>query len=421
MTRTAVGAALLGLGIAGGWFARSWAATDDPFRPLETLVRVIGLVETTYVDPIGTDELVGHALRGLTARLDPHSAWLDAASWDAAQREAHGTRAGLGLEVRFVDGGAEVTRVLPGGPAERAGVERGDVLVAIDGGPVDADAARASFLGERGQEVVLTVQRPGEAATRKVRARRDVVRVPAVADGALAPGVGYVRIATFSAGAAVAVDAALARLPPDTRSLVLDLRDNGGGLLDEAVAVADRFLADGTIVRTVGRVAGANDTRSATPGAWAGDVVVLVNGRSASAAEVVAAALQDRGRARLVGTRTYGKGTVQTVYEHRDGSALRLTVARYLTPSGAPVAPREGRAPDVLVPWPGEGSPRDALRAALDALDVDEADKQALRAHVDALPDAELRAVRSPIPWELPVADRLASDPQLAAALALLR
>jgi carboxyl-terminal processing protease len=144
---------------------------------------------------------------------------------------------------------------------------------------------------------------------------------------------------------------------------------------------------------------------------------VLVNGRSASAAEVVAAALQDRGRARLVGTRTFGKGTVQTVYEHRDGSALRLTVARYLTPSGAPVAPREGRTPDVVVPWPGEGSPRDALRAAIEALDVEEADRVSLRAHVDALPDAELRSVRSPIPWDLPLQERLPVDPQLAAAL----
>lgn len=422
--RALAAAALVSAGLTAGWFAHGWAASEaDPYAPIDTLVRAIGLVQTSYVDERPTEALVGAALRGVVHELDPHSAWLPPEAWRDAQRESDGTRAGIGVEVRFEDRGAVVTRVIPGGPAARDGVERGDVIIAIDGQPLDVSAIQAgeAFAGDRGEPVVLSLLRAGSA--QELRTVRDRVRVPAVTLGTVEPGLLWARVATFQAGAGAELEAALTRAAAEgpVERLILDLRDNPGGLIEEAVAVADLFLADGPIVQIEGRVAGAQGSYAAGPGAWTGPLVVLVNGRSASAAEVVAAALQDRGRARLVGTPTFGKGTVQTVFEHRDGSALKLTVARYRTPSGQPVATREGRVPDVLVPWPGEGSAADKLRAAIEGLEVSEGTRAELTTLVDALPNAELRQVRSPIPWEAPLADRVILDPQLTAAIIEVR
>lgn len=410
--------------LGGAWLgARAAQHAQDPYDSLDTLVRVIGLVQTTWVDEIGTDELVEAALQGMIDRLDPHSAWMTPAAYRDLQRETHGAYTGLGVEVRLTDEGPRVTRVLPGSPASRDGIAVGDLILGVDGQGLQAVAledVHRALVGPRGQPTEVQVQRPGDATPRTIQTVRDRVEAPNVQVESLDADVVYARLVQFREGAADDLERQLAHHlgAHPSKALVLDLRDNPGGLLTEAVATADLFLAEGTLVSTTGRVAGERRTYAAAPDALELPVVVLVNGRSASAAEIVAAALQDTRRGRLVGTRTYGKGSVQTVFEHRDGSALKLTVGRYLTPSGEPVAPRDGRLPDLVVPWPGEDTSLDDLREAIVALEtLSDPQRQDLLALVDGLPNAELRMLRSPIPWEGTPATRLARDPQLAAAL----
>jgi carboxyl-terminal processing protease len=237
-------------------------------------------------------------------------------------------------------------------------------------------------------------------------------------------GLAYARLILFQRGAAGELERALARLSSERplSGLILDLRDNPGGLLDEAVSVADLFLDDGVIVSTWGRLESERAEHRATPGGVpaALPVVTLINGYSASASEIVAAALQETGRATLVGTRTYGKGSVQTMYEHLDGSALKLTIGRYYTPSGNPVAPEDGRAPDLVVAWPVATTTRSKLKARLTEVGLSAAERDELTALVDALPDDPPRG-RPAIPFDLPLAERPSRDPQLAAALLMLR
>ena len=410
-------------GVAGGAAVGARAASQqaDPYRDLDTLVRVIGLVENGWVEERDTEDLVDSALRGMVADLDPHSRWLSAEEWSALNARTEGETTGLGVEVRLDAEGATITHVLPDSPAERDGLREGDVVLAIDGAPVDARTVQEGLLQPRG-EILLTVRRDGEE--REVRTMRQAVEVPAVTWDRTEDDLGYVRLARFSRGAAESLSEALGSLsePTPLRGLVLDLRDNTGGLLGEAVGTADLFLEDGLIVETASRLPAEVRTYEASPGAFEAPVVVLVNGLSASASEVVAAALQDRGVATLVGEPTYGKGSVQTVYEHRAGGALKLTIGRYLTPSGAPVAPRQGRAPDVEVSLTVGSDPLAALRADLEAHDELSSKARAeLLAHLDALPPTEFRSARSEIPWTGTLAERSAADPQLAAALGVLR
>ncbi|MCB9662656.1 MAG: PDZ domain-containing protein [Alphaproteobacteria bacterium] len=271
-------------------------------------------------------------------RLDDPEAYRD------LQRETHGAYTGLGVEVRLTDEGPRVTRVLPGSPASRDGITVGDLILEVDGQRLEAsemEEVNRALLGPRGQPARLQVRRAGDGSDHTIQTVRDRVEAPNVDVDALAPGIAYARMVQFREGAAADLERQLARHVAEgpVEALVLDLRDNPGGLLTEAVATADLFLSEGPIVSTTGRVEGERRAFEATPDSLGVPVVVLVNGRSASAAEIVAAALQDTRAGRLVGTRTYGKGSIQTVFEHRDGSALKLTVGRYLTPSGTPVAP----------------------------------------------------------------------------------
>jgi carboxyl-terminal processing protease len=215
-----------------------------------------------------------------------------------------------------------------------------------------------------------------------------------------------------------AVKRAVAAANPSAKALVLDLRDNPGGLLEEAVKVADLFLDTGPIVSTRGRMM-AERVYPATPGGYPATlpVVVVVNGQSASASEIVTGALQDTGRAAVVGTPTYGKGSVQTVFGYADGSALKLTIALYFTPSGAPVAPKEGRKPDVVVDLPGRPDPRDALRDRLVSTQLTSAERGELLALIAELPPSP--ATRRAVPWTLEGAARLQADPPLRAAVDL--
>jgi carboxyl-terminal processing protease len=307
--------------------------------------------------------------------LDPHSAFFTPDEMRAIDEEADGRFGGVGLEVETREGALIVLAPIEGGPAHRAGLRAGDVLVAADGhalrGASLLDAARR-LRGAPGTALVLTVRRAGEPAARELRLVREMIEVEAVAARLAGPDVGVVRVRQFRAGAAGEVARAIEALErgaePRLRALVLDLRDNPGGLLDEAAAVADLFLAEGPIVRTVGRGGRELQEVRARRGGTRADVAlaVLVNRGSASAAEIVAGALRDHGRAAIVGQRTFGKASVQKTIRLADGSGLRLTVAHYRTPRGRRIH-GAGIEPDVPVPAPAPDAPPGAPDAALEA------------------------------------------------------
>jgi len=421
---------LTGLGAGAVAGTAAVARAQDPYTDLDRLARFLTVIEADYVEPVSLGDLVDAALHGMTERLDAHSHWLSATEAAELLDETAGQVTGIGVDLRVDAGAAEVVRVLPNSPASRDGVAPGDRIVAIDGQPLQAlspEAVTQALTGARGTPVTVTVARGG--ATADIRTVRDRVDVTAVDGGLLAGGIAVVHLSQFSEGAARDVEAELRRLASrhgaPLTGAVLDLRDNPGGLLSEAVAVADLFLDEGPIVSTRGRDqleaadGSTRDHHEATPGGWPTlPLAVLVNGGSASAAEIVAAALQDTHRAPLVGTQTYGKGSVQRLYRHADGSALKLTVARYYTASGAPVSDHQGRIPDVVSEWPGEPGPRERLRARLAATAIPPADRDALHALVDALPP-DPPTVHA-IAWTLPFDERAPSDPQLAAAVRAL-
>lgn len=424
---TALVVALFMGGMLGGAWAGSAAAAraKDPYASVDTLVRVLGLIETTYVDEVPTEDLVSAAIDGMLDTLDPHSTWMSTHQWRDLQRETHGSYTGIGVEIRIEDGTPVVSKVLAGGPASREGFVEGDRILAVDGTDLedaDKEAISTALLGPRGSKTTIRVLREGWEAPKELSATRDEVRPPAVTVQRVNRTTVWARLQQFREGASAELRDALARADKDgLANLVLDLRDNTGGLLREAVAVGDLFLDDGVIVSTWGRVEGERKDYEATPGGLSPDVrvVVLVNGLSASASEVVAGALQDTGRATLVGERTYGKGSVQSIFEHRDGSALKLTIGRYYTPSGEPVAPRDGREPDVVVPWPTEVHAFDQLEARLQKDDVPEALRAELQALVDKAPKAHVKR-HAKIPWDVSLPDRLDVDPQLAEAIRVL-
>jgi len=310
-------------------------------------------VTSEYVEPVSDDQLDRAAAEGMVASLDPHSAFLDAAEYEAMRISTSGHYSGVGLEVAAQDGKVVVVTPIEGSPADRAGVRAGDVLLAIDGGAVEAarlDQAIERMRGFVGSSVHLSVSRDGEPEPLQFQLERSDVHVRTVRSESLPGRYGYVRITHFNDATPRDLGRQLAQLQAAAplAGLVLDLRGNPGGVLESAVTVADDFLESGVIVRAEGRTAesrfemraGGGDLLRAAP------LVVLVDRGSASAAEIVAGALRDHGRATLMGERTFGKGSVQTVVPLRDGLALKLTTSRYFTPSGASIHDR-GIDPDV--------------------------------------------------------------------------
>lgn len=416
-------AAVFGAGLSLGAVTgrAAVARAQDPFAGLERFALVLSRVEQSYYEEVDEDRLVQAAIRGMLGELDPHTRYLTPHQHQAVDDGAEGTSEGIGVEVEPVDGGVRIRRVSPNSPASLAGLNPGDLILAVDGQPLGGLAVGAvsdALKGPRGAPARLSVQRPGWTAPRDVTTIRDrVFNEPAEAF-ALPNGVVVVHLRQFQRGAAEAIQRAVTGANAAPTALVLDLRDNTGGLLDEAVKVTDLFLDTGTIVSTRGRVA-SERVYAASPGGYPATlpVVVVVNGMSASGSEIVAAALQDTGRGLLVGTQTYGKGSVQTVYGYADESALKLTIALYYTPSGAPVAPRDGRKPDLLVDLPRPPDPRAALEARLAQAKLPPAERDALLALVAELPPSE--RPRVPVPWDLTGSARLEADPPLRAAVDL--
>jgi carboxyl-terminal processing protease len=305
-------------------------------------------------------KLMQAAIRGMVEALDSHSTLLSTDEFEDMQVSTSGAYAGIGVEVAPAKDGVAVVRRMSNSPAERAGIHAGDVIVKIDGltvTPTDVDGAIARMRGPEGSTIDLVVQRSGVAAPLQFSIKRAHVQLQSVESELLMPDCGYLRINSFTDTTAGELERAVAHLEQGRSSpmpaFIIDLRNNPGGVLDAAVQIADDFLDHGTIVSAKGRAEDANFRIEARPGdiTHGAKLVLLVNGGSASASEILAAALHDNQRARLIGRRTYGKGTVQTIMPLSHGMALKITTSRYYTPSGISIN-GVGIVPDVALTGP---------------------------------------------------------------------
>ena len=366
---------LLGAGITLVATVRADQAVPTlAWQQANLFAEIYELIRRDYVDEMPDQTLMDGAVRGMVGTLDKYSEYLDAEQYEEMRANTSGAYSGVGIEVSTDAGVLVVVSTMEDSPAARAGILPGDTIIAVDDVPVTPDTlndAVDQMRGKPGERIKLTVRR-GTAAPLTFELRRRKVRVHSVTSRKLEAGYGYIRISEFNELTGDDFDAALKALQSDgaLRGLVLDLRDNPGGVLDAAVAVADEFLDGGTIVTAGGRAVDATFTISAQPG----DVLhgapldVLVDADSASAAEIVAGALQDHQRARLLGQTTFGKGSVQTVIPLEQGGALKLTTSHYRTPSGAYIDGR-GIMPDRTLPVAASPDDTDAaVRAALDDL-----------------------------------------------------
>ena len=337
--------------------AAAASASNIPLDEIRRYVAVYSAVKAAYVEPVDDEQLMHSAIRGLLLDLDPHSAYLEADATDDFEEQARGNYDGIGVEIfRQPDGSLRVIAPIDDTPAARAGVKAGDLIVAVDGKPLRAGEGDSStpLRGEAGTSVELTILRDGADEPVKLTVERQTIRIASVRSRMLEPGFGYLRVSTFQADTAADFERQLGELATQAggrlRGLVIDLRSNPGGLLNSAVQIADALLEDGGIVSTRGRIPVSDATFSATPGdrLHGAPVVVLVDAGSASASEVLAGALGDNGRARIVGSRTFGKGSVQTVLPLDNGDSVKLTTARYYTPDGRSIQAL-GIVPDVVL------------------------------------------------------------------------
>lgn len=419
-------AVLMGGLFLGQWTGKAvYAQVQAPYEGLDTFTRALTQIQVNYVEERSTEALLQAAIGGMTDALDEQSAYFDPETYARLKANTEGTGSGIGVTVQPSDAGLLITEIIQGGPADLAGVVEGDLLMAIDNQPIldwPLEKVAKRIQGPRGSEVLLSVQR--NEAQVNIPVIRDQVHTSAVQGRLVKPGLGYIRLEHFQRRSGQELLDEKARLEMLSggalQGLVLDLRSNPGGLLEEAVIVANHFLDSGTIVQTQGRLGVAtNEVHTAT----AADtdtqtrVIILVNGMSASASEIVAGSLQEAGRAQLVGEESYGKGSVQSYYEYPDNSALKLTIARYLLGSGRHLERGKGIAPDHLVALDSAPDPRAALLTRLESAEMADAERAELVALAKALP-APQRAPLSPS-FEGPVSERAENDAQLALALKL--
>ncbi|MFZ1343300.1 S41 family peptidase [Thiothrix eikelboomii] len=331
--------------------------TELPLEQLQKFTEVYARVKQDYVETPDSKEMINNAIRGMLTGLDPHSDYLDEESFKELQVGTSGEFGGLGIEVGMEDGFVKVISPIDDTPAQKAGLMAGDLIIRLDEAPVKGltlnDAVKL-MRGKPGTKIDLLIVREGKDKPFKVTLTRDVIKVQSVKSRLLEAGYGYVRISSFQAKTTDALIEAIHKLKAENkqnlRGIVLDLRNNPGGVLNAAVGVSDAFLNDGKIVYTEGRVEDAKMEYTATTGDEldGAPIVVLVNQGSASASEIVAGALQDHQRALIVGQKTFGKGSVQTVLPLDEKTALKLTTARYFTPAGRSIQ-AEGIKPDIDV------------------------------------------------------------------------
>ncbi len=328
-----------------------------PLDELRIFSEVFAKVKNDYVESIDDRELIENAIRGMLEGLDPHSAYLDKEHYEDLQEGTSGEFGGLGIEVGMEDGFVKVISPIDDTPAQRAGIKAGDLIIKLDEKSVKGMALNDAvklMRGKPGSDIIITVVREGEDKPMEITITRDVITVKSVRGKTLEPGYGYIRISNFQTHTAEDLRTSLEKLKKENdnglNGLILDLRNNPGGILNAAVGVSDLFLDNGLIVYTEGRIKDSKLTFTAKPTDMLKDapIIVLVNGGSASASEIVAGALQDHDRAIIMGERTFGKGSVQTILPMNDEAALKLTTARYYTPSGRSIQ-ASGIEPDIII------------------------------------------------------------------------
>lgn len=340
--------------VGSGFYRNLSARGEETYKGLKLFSDVIELVEKNYVDPVDSKELIEKAIQGMVHALDPHSSLLSPDDFKELQIDTQGEFTGIGVSISMRDGFVTVVSPIEGTPAYKAGIIAGDKIVKVDGNPTrDLREAVKMIRGPKGTEVVVTVAREDSIEPIDFKLVRDVIPVESVKAVVLKPGYGYIWITNFRDNTTDDLVTALENLEAGKmpiKGLILDLRDNPGGLLNQALEVTDLFVEEGQILSIKGREgknaqifnATTNKTKRKYP------MVVLINGGSASASEIVAGALQDQKRALILGTTSFGKGSVQSVEKLRDGYGLKLTIARYYTPSGRSIQAK-GIEPDILV------------------------------------------------------------------------
>lgn len=338
-------------------FRQSVDSTELPLEHLQKFTEVYARVRQDYVEAPDSKEMMNNAIRGMLTGLDPHSDYLDEEAFKELQVGTSGEFGGLGIEVGMEDGFVKVISPIDDTPAQRAGLEAGDLIIRLDDKPVKGmtlnDAVKV-MRGKPGSDIKLLVVREGKDKPFTVSITRDIIKVRSVKSRMLEEGYGYLRISSFQSRTTEALLEAIKKLKEtnkgELKGIVLDLRNNPGGVLNAAVGVSDAFLEDGKIVYTEGRVDDAKMEYNARSGDEinGSPIVVLVNQGSASASEIVSGALQDHKRALILGEQTFGKGSVQTVLPLDERTALKLTTARYFTPAGRSIQ-AEGIKPDIEI------------------------------------------------------------------------
>lgn len=328
-----------------------------PFEELRTFTEIFGRIKRDYVEPVSDKKLLEDAVRGMLSGLDPHSAYLVPEEYQELKEGTTGQFGGLGIEVTMENGFIKVVSPIDDTPAQRAGIKAGDLIIRLDDQPVKGmslvDAVK-KMRGEPGSAILLTVVREGEETPLKFTLTRAVIKIKSVKSRVLEKNYGYVRISSFQSGTGESLLEAISSLKKENggnlKGLVLDLRNNPGGVLNAAVEVSDAFLKSGLIVYTEGRIENSEMRFNASPDdvIEGAAMVVLINAGSASASEIVAGALQDQKRAVIMGEKSFGKGSVQTILPTSNGAAVKLTTARYYTPSGRSIQ-AEGIEPDIAL------------------------------------------------------------------------
>lgn len=384
-------------------------ADDLPLEEIQTFAEVFERIKRGYVEEVDDRTLLRNAMRGMLSELDPHSAYLDEEEYRSLRESTQGEFGGIGIEVGTENGQLIVITPIDDTPASRAGLLSRDVIVAIDGTPTDSLSLQEAvnlMRGEPGSQLRISVLRAGEESPREFTLTREVIRNESVKHEVLELGYGYLRISQFQSRTPEQARRSLERMAREQplEGLILDLRNNPGGVLQAAVGVADLFLDEGLIVYTEGRLSDTEMSFSASPETPAGDVplVVLINSGSASAAEIVAGALQDQRRGVIMGTESFGKGSVQQIMPLGNGEGLKLTTALYYTPNGRSIQ-AQGIEPDVEVV-------RGRLEVAEGQRQIREADLDGHLSGQDAMPRERTE-----------MSQRLREDYQLSEALNLLK
>ncbi|MEE4111620.1 MAG: S41 family peptidase [Desulfobacteraceae bacterium] len=387
----AVIAAVIFWTIGTGFDRQLAAENEETYEGLKLFSEVIELIQKNYVDEVDSKDLIEKAVQGMVRSLDPHSALLPPEAFEDLSIDTKGEFSGIGIHITMRDGFVTVISPIEGTPAYDAGIQAMDRIVRVDDKEVTELREAVNMMrGPKGSSVKVTIMREGVADPIEFNLVRDVIPIESVRASKLKPGYAYIRVTNFNSNTVDDLKAALKEIesdPQPLKGLIIDLRDNGGGLLDQSIKVADLFLDQGVILSIKGRQPGNVKEFSATPNDVVRDypIVILINGGSASASEIVVGALQDHHRALVLGTTTFGKGSVQTVETLREGYGLKLTIARYYTPSGRSIQAK-GIEPDIVVRkrFLDESELQNEEDARLKEKD--------LRNHLEAFPQQELES-----------------------------